>query len=269
LGYRDLALEHLEKLRDSTRGAGPNPGETPEQFRLRLRAVEERAENLGKEVRERQNHYESQAFNLPVYQRALAALGSGLARKALEILTRAPYEDIGVEGAKLQLELLLSTGHVGRVREILDRPIEGNLDRAGPGTYRWLRVRLAAATGDYAQADDDLRVMTPPVQLPPGVLGKESVPGREAVTLLAGKIILAGAPDTRMTAAHPFYIALTGALVAGLHRRAELLSLRGLLALERGEGKDAGRWFREALDDWRGAPGLARHYLDLLEASRR
>jgi hypothetical protein len=162
---------------------------------------------------------------------------------------------------------------VARVREMLSLPIEDKLDRLSPGTYRRLQVVLAAATGDYARADDDLRVLATPPRLAPGKLSKNAVPAREALALETGKFILLAAADPKLAAAGLPVMTEAGALVLGLRQQAEALALGGLLALERGEASDAGRWFREALDVWRGPPGgalgLAHHYLDLLEASRR
>jgi tetratricopeptide (TPR) repeat protein len=276
LGYLDLQLEHLEKARDLARAAGPRPGESPEQFEGRLRALEEHAEGLGKFVRARQNQYDTRAINLEVWPRAEAARQTGLAKKALEVLTRANYTDFGIQGADLQLQLLLATGRLREARNGLKAEYEGKLPRR---TFRWLQILLAAATGDYAQADADLDLLTAPPTFDPGELvppfkkwGTGSV--RQGVSLLVGRFALTNATDVRLAALDLPGMTGVGVLTGSLREQAELLALRGLLALEQGSVDDARRQFRAALDVWRveagGALGLAPHYLKLLdEAAKR
>jgi tetratricopeptide (TPR) repeat protein len=270
LGYLDLELEHLEKWRDRVRAAGPQPGESADEFGRRLRSLEEAAEQLGKVVRERRNRYDTRALNLEVYPRADAAITAGLAKKALDILTHASYEDFGVEGAQLELELLLATGRCKEVREGMKPEFEDKLKRH---VYRRLRILVAAATGDYVQADGDLALLAAPPTFDPREFGRKGVSMRAGVALLVGRFILVTTADARLAALQLPHMTRLGVFVAAVREQAELLAVRGLLALEQGAVGEARRQFGAALEVWReeagGALGLARHYLELMGASGR
>jgi hypothetical protein len=265
----DLALEHMEKLVKYTRSAGRRPGESALAFARRLEALEERLAALGKEVREATNRFETHSFGLDVLGKAQAAERLGLHGKALELLLNSTYTAFGREGAALELQLLLSTGRSKELREWMKpEQVKG----LGVANYHWLQALLAAATGDYVQAQEHLRRLKPPqVDLPE--LGLRGIPPRQAGALLVGQLLLAE------IARQPFGLlekeGVRGQLmgvVSNLRQQANVAVLRGVLALEQGESEEAARLFREGLASWddraAGPASLARHYLDLIEGTR-
>lgn len=273
MGAGDLALQHLEEQLRYVRGAGPKPGEPRDLFARRLGPLEDLVAKLGKRVRTALNLYETQAFNLDALGRARAAENAGLPGKALELLLKSRYEEFGIQGAMLELNLLLLAGRPHDVRESMEPEQEAKLGRA---EYRWLQAQLGAATGDYARADDDLRLLAPPV-LPEAEFHPKGLPLRKApalVGLLAGEFLLTSAQGVpfHVGADRTAFLRRTGALVMALRRQAEIVTLRGVLALEWGESTRAEELFRESLALWNtdtaGASALARHLLGFLEGGK-
>jgi hypothetical protein len=254
----DLELAHRQEELRCLRAAGRKEAETPEQFTRRLRPLEEAVEKLGRRVREALNLYETRAFGRDDLGRARAALEGGLAGTALEILNASRYEAFGVQGAVLQLELFLSTGRVKEVREWMEPGQERVMGRPD---YRRLQAQLAAATGDYVRADEDLRLLAVP----------EKIPTRTVMALLTGQFVLQSAPSPcpQPQFDQSWFLGHMATLALSLRAQGDLAALRGLLALEAGETAAVARLFRESLALWDsevdGAPALARHFLRLLQ----
>jgi tetratricopeptide (TPR) repeat protein len=251
-GYYDLALTHLKEFTRASRAAGAYPDETAEQFANRLGPFEQQRDLLEREVARLLSDYEVQALNLKVYERARLAQGKGLARKALEVLAGSDVAAYGTSGVLLELELLLTTGRAREVRQRLDAEVKPAL-RAD--AYRWLEIRLAAAAGDYDEADHALQEMVySSVQIPEL---KQQLPIRGAMALMLGQAI-AGSCLVEPSPADWLERPLTRQdlvnraqnLALLLRQGADLTVLRGLLDLESGRMDNAEKSFRDVLSLW-------------------
>jgi hypothetical protein len=185
------------------------------------------------------------------------ALVHGLAGKALEILLASDVSVFGAEGAQTQLDLMLSTGRVHDVRTLLEEDLKGLL---GPSRYHWLRVLMAAALGDYAEADRELQAMQQAAgAVPRG--GKGPAPALTDLGLVVGGMLLDGTAEDksaidriRIPLARANAMQRLAMLLQAFRSSADVGVLRGVLALERGETAQAEGHFREALALW-GEPG--------------
>jgi hypothetical protein len=159
--FRDLALEHRTEYLNRVRAGGPQPGEKPEDFRDRLEKLEQAVKDLESKVQSDEQLYLVRSSNQGRLQKALLALQMGLVKKALEVLLESDYVEIGIEGAQLQLDLLLKTGQIRRMRQILKDPeahLSGHLEYVPVGSealpaYEWYSLLLAAAEGNYREGD--------------------------------------------------------------------------------------------------------------------
>src|SRR5262249_14779587 len=128
LGYRDLVLKHMtEEIRLSKR-AGPRVGESEKDYIERVKNMEEVHKQWDKGVKDDQNKFAVKAGGgtMRPHQKAVAALQLGLVDQALDILTASDSLEFGVEGAKLELDLLLSVGRIRDLRTMVapDDPAE-------------------------------------------------------------------------------------------------------------------------------------------------
>jgi hypothetical protein len=255
MGYLDLALGHVRELRKHERD-----GE-------RLRKLQEKEQDLDGRVRDLLHRAETEGYGQEAVRRAQLAAARGLPARALEILVGADSTTLGREGALLEVRLLLLAGRAPEVRTWLDSLRGGALEGA---ELNWLRAQLAAARGDYALADRDLQAMASRT-ISLGELGLKDVPFRSAAAVTLGKFILdRAAPDMWLLHVdRPTLLNSLAALDQTCRGRADVVILRGMLALEAGQSGQAADLFRDGLSLWssdpQGAGGLARHYLRLLE----
>jgi tetratricopeptide (TPR) repeat protein len=142
MGYEDLALKHLREFLRHTLTAGPQPGETHEQFDARIARLRQEIDKRDGAVKHLLDVYEINASGLKVFERARLALSKGLAQKALDLLLSSDAVAFGSAGTKMELELLLATGRLKEVREWL---APEHLQPLGFDEYYWLRFRIAAA----------------------------------------------------------------------------------------------------------------------------
>ena len=273
----DLALPHVQAHLRLSQSAGPGTNETPQDFAVRIEKMADIERTLGKQVRELLNLVDTKAFKLDPHGKARLAESSGLPGYALEQLLRSNYAEFGVEGAKLQLYLLLHAGRTRDFRAMIDPAQEAAM---GTFNYRWLQTLLAAADGNYDEADEHLQhLLVSTFDLPD--LGVRKVEAPQAIARLFGHQMLNGssinpsqpllqafaldpweAPESRVV----FLQRLDGVACAS-RQDAELHTLRGLLALESGAIGPAERAFRASLRIWNGtepSATLARHYLRLM-----
>jgi hypothetical protein len=266
----DLALEHRrQELRLARRG-GPRAGETAEDYAYRLDLLERDTTRLDEYVQARRKDYPSAVRTAQGERAAQArsALSLGLARKAVEeVLLPAPPDVLGPAGMRMELELLLALGRAEDVRSILgdaralagkkglgyyDIPARKMTGEGSPPpvpyhwpAYEWLRVLQAGATGDYAEAREDLRTIRAGLRA-----GHDRLQAQlrdleyGELGLMPG--LFAGPP--------PFLPAFTARTIHRLHEQrtalqagepllrtheADLCVLEGLLALEQGDTEDA------------------------------
>ena len=156
-GAVDLQLKHLG---EAIRAAKRDPKRVVAD---QLKAWEQMYSGLEKQVKDRQNAYAVQAEKKSVIEKADIALHLGLAEKALQVLMESDVVEFGKQGTKMELELLLRLGRLEelrvqlwpendpQVREEMERGINSAL---GQGEYEKYRFLLAAAEGNYAEADE-------------------------------------------------------------------------------------------------------------------
>jgi hypothetical protein len=278
LGYLDLQMKHLrEALRLVRRGA-PQSRETEKEYREQLADLERQVNDLEKAVKEQQDRYIVAAgTKASALDRARDALRRGLAEDALAVLKQTSGVELGPAGGQLEIELLLTTGQLAEARGVLNDP-EGHMEEAlgdvslgqlfTVPAFHWYQLLLAAAEGNYAEADKhckamiDLRdphlavpVPAPPGEGPAGGLPRERYPNLEPILhLLANDLAevpqekplgwLAAWQFSPVRAAH-----LRGVLAVGIAQQnwAELTVLRGMLALEAGDTEHAAAYFRQAV----------------------
>jgi hypothetical protein len=168
----------------------------------------------------------------------------------------------------MAIQLLLNMGRLEDAREILyasdaDQPAAGGPRKAQPG-YLWFYVRLAAASGDYAEADRFLADAQQEAAAPGGT------PLGALLGMGLGAVLLREAPHAAglpwqvqrflpsLAPSDPFWpfpatdwrrltarVLITG--LFSLQQESELLLMRGWLALEAGHTAEARAHFRAAL----------------------
>ncbi len=272
-GHLDLALGHLQALAANAR-----------QGTASRAALEKDVAILQDEVRARSKVVQVNAVNLKVPDRARLALGRGLTGQALEGLLGSDLSAFGADGMNLELELLLTVGRAGTVREWL---APEHREALGAIRYHWLRALQEAALGNYARADRELARMSEMFAEAPWS-ATEAVPVRLPLSLAAAQAVLGRhwpeggpAPFGQLTWSRGGPLNQASKLVVNLRQEANLTALRGLLALECGEVEQAEGLFRRALAVWGsdravregaglhfGAVELARHWQGALASVR-
>lgn len=294
----DAALTHLREqariVRARAKAGGTIDSDEMKQLTRLLTDVES-------VVQERKNEFTIRAPGLAVNPvgRTRMALSLGLTRTALDdVLLVSEVIQFGADGAKLELELLLMLGRTARLREELNaEEMKQNAARLGtfelPGqprpdrpfiysfpAYDWFRLLAAAGNGDHTEidailADFDARWLQETVT-------RGKVAGRAALDLSLFQGALALHPET-----WPFQAILSREREAlsisqtanrlDIQVRADLRTLAGVLALERGDIRAAEGHFRMALRIAESpevermgftTEAMCRTYLGLIEAAR-
>jgi hypothetical protein len=295
----DLALKHREIQLRLTRRAGRLPGEDAVAFRERLGRLEQIVEQVRRTVEDSENRFVVRSFNLAgkPLERARLAVQLGLTGKALdEVLLRSSPDLYGVEGLRLLLELLLSTGRAQEARDLLDRdemrarptalglyelPFPHGDERLAYQflAYDWFDLCQAVGAGDYERAAAAIARLQKRTEQAEAFGG----PLRAGVEAqLASEVGLGAAPESLFLRAYQRQKreAITRLYVQnrfGLAERADLHVIEGMLLLERGLPGQAGEQFRRALQWYRKAdhaparPGepLARRYLERIVAAQQ
>src|SRR5207253_493432 len=117
-----------------TQAAGPRPNETSQDFAARLDKVAEDERTLGKQVRDLLNLVDTKGFKLDVLGKARLAESNGLPGYALEQLLGSNYAEFGVEGAVVELHLLLHAGRTRDFRVLINPDQESRM-----GTFQYHR----------------------------------------------------------------------------------------------------------------------------------
>jgi hypothetical protein len=278
-GQWDLRLHHLREVLRLTQAQGRLPGERIAEWDERLSHLKESVRTLGEDLKRIQDHFEVNAANLSVLDRAQFAREHGLAEKALDMLLAADVASFGRKGARLELSLLLT---VGRLREVREWMVPEQQELLGEEDYRLLRLQLAAACGDYARADAELAALQRLIE-PAIHFQTVEVSIRQALALALGKWLLDARLENQSLVQRAAVLSNRGPLLGfiqelmgRLRKGADLTVLRGLLALERGDTAEAERWFRNARDVYQMTPApfvegagfggnpVAHHFVDRL-----
>jgi hypothetical protein len=280
-GFADLQLKHLGEYLRWLRRISPGGDD---QFDEAVQALNKDYKELEKQVKDNLNKYEVQSERKRVLEKANNALRLGLADKALQVLLESNPLEFEEEGTRLELDLLLRTGDLERLRVQIASPDEGlreqvasGLDKAlGPGTYDRYRFLLAAAEGDYQEADAFLEQAQQKTLTNPGLLqhyrrdlqagglpldlvGKDvgvskDLSSRQLMAAGVAKLIADYAPQhgpaawlaVRRLQREPRLVPLLGMAVP-LQAAADYEALRGVLRLEAGDVPGAEGHFRQAL----------------------
>lgn len=266
-GGFDLALPHVQAQFRLSQAAGPLPNETPEQFAARIERLEQFEQQLGTDVRNRQNLVDTKSFGQNVYSKARLAESHGLPGYALAHLLRSNYAEFGREGAIFQLYLLLHAGRTRDFRMMIDptqEPVMGTFN------YRWMQTLLASVDGDYDEADEQLRLLLaagadlPAVDVHPAA-------SRAQLAADAGEALVQLLVASPWRPLHSKLYAIVFRPPAGIpvqaRHHADLNALRGMLLLETGEIEAAEDALEASLSHWHGPDGsaqLARHFLRLI-----
>jgi tetratricopeptide (TPR) repeat protein len=241
--YDDLKLKHLRAARKMV----PDDPDNANAARV--------LQDLEDQVRVRTRRLEREMGRMRVLDRAHLAVKLGLAGRAVDLLLASDYSAFGMDGANLQLDLLLATGETRLVDEMVDPPKSKEF---GPKRYGWLRAQVALAVGDYEKADTALAGMSDLL-----IDKKENITIRDFLIgdltrRVATTIFLSpnqeGGPGSGAFTAITQSIILRNMIpyISELERDAERAALRGLVALEKGDPIEAQRWFKSAIDTWGG-----------------
>ncbi len=282
MGFLDLSLKHLRAYADLAQKAGPDPGESVSRYLERVASLREGVSRTAKAIETREYGFLVASAGWNVADRAAKASREGLASKALELLLESDISAFGKQGMSLELELLLKTGQAQKV-----------LDWTGPeqqatlrGVYHLLRIQAEASLGNYERARAECGDMSDSMTRMPS--GPTSMGLREIMAEIIGERILNDPSDAknvcdlivRAGQRHTFHERLQEFSFA-LRKEADTIVLRGLLALEQGDGDEAEVAFRQALSLWKNETAVARgegldfdsrrvaqQYLSWLESSR-
>jgi tetratricopeptide (TPR) repeat protein len=199
LDFADLALTHGRKVVELSTKGGSYPLETPEQTQERMKAMQKELEGIEAEVKRFEDQYELRAAGRSALERFALARENHLGQKALDVLLSADQKDLldpqgRAVGAAPQLVLLLQTGQAEeaekRLNDIADdeqgrRKALGALPGAGMSAYDYIMTLIAAADGDYAEAQQRLE----------GVQAEQAAAGGPAA--LVRELNVAG-PDAKL-----------------------------------------------------------------------
>jgi hypothetical protein len=277
----DLAHRHAAVAARLVRRSGAMIMESAEDFSERAARADALVDALLGSVQEAQNRFLVRTANLAgdPLARARAAAELGLKQQAIDVLLASHPDLYGASGVGLLAELLLQTGQVEECRALLDRTeLRRNPNALGNYTlprkpnpdgsrwpyqlpaYDWLDLCQCAAAGRYAGAQDaisrlcdrlavreqsEMLVVTDTAAAVLGIEVGLGVPPAPVLTRLlnARDRVTIGA-----TVAQTRSLAVT---------RADLLTIAGVLDLERGEPGTATVRFTDALGLYAAAPGFA------------
>lgn len=162
LNYFDLSVKHMEARLKLSREIGPLPDEDEKSYEKRLDEMEKSFKGFDKDLKNLQNDYAVKSSGKKVFERASLAARVGLAEQALNELLNSDALDFGIEGTRMQLDLLLSMGDTERLKFFLlhqdnEKELRDSLrQRFNAPIYETYRYMLAAAEGNYVEADQYL-----------------------------------------------------------------------------------------------------------------
>jgi tetratricopeptide (TPR) repeat protein len=158
--YVDLCAKHRRAQLQLLSAAGSLPGYSDRDLQQGMDQLKREVEELERRVKDLRNHYEVDAVRKPLREQVRIALEHGLAEDAVKVIQSADPADVldpqrggGPDVLAKLLDLLLDLGQLDEARAVFD-PLEEKAKSGSLAENLWfLRVRLAAAAGDYAAAD--------------------------------------------------------------------------------------------------------------------
>ncbi|HEX5269941.1 MAG TPA: hypothetical protein VFW33_05620 [Gemmataceae bacterium] len=276
-GYLDASLDHARDELRLSRKAGPQRGESREEFEDRIDQMDKDTAKLVQMVEQARKVYAVQSRRLEGNRLAQAdlALQLGLARKAAdEILLQSPADVLGGAGMRLELDVLLCLGRADEVRPTLDDEVmRANRQtlymvdlippRAGGGgflyaipyhwpAYEWLHALQSAALGDYAEAREEVRAVRSGLKAARQRVAEQRRLSGDQLWQFTGGLLAGPPPFLPLATAGILgpYLENRAALQVGVPalrgQQADLCVLVGLLALELGDTAAARAAFAEA-----------------------
>lgn len=270
-GYLDAAVQHERQALALSRRRGPQKGETLQDFQQRGQQEQRWLEEQERQLAARR------AALTPVLKtisttdpakRAQAAVRLGLVQQALEdYLLPSPAVLLGSAGVQLEFRLLLQLGQAEKLQSILLSAdldehrdnlgvclLPGPFPEKGPPLYHlpaavWFRFLWGAAGGDYDFADKQLQE----IKIWQQRRRQHQLPAlrRRLARALAAELALFSRPEplpSQILAGYARQSVMRelSSLVSPPAGEADLLVLRGLLALERGQCRSAAAWLTAA-----------------------
>jgi tetratricopeptide (TPR) repeat protein len=277
----DLAHRHAAAAARLVRRNGPPTGESAEAFGERAARAEAMAEAMLRSVQEAQNRFLVRTASLTgdPLARARTAAELGLKQQAIDLLLASHPDLYGAAGVGLLAELLLQTGQVQECRALLDRAElrrnpnalgnfslarKPNPDGSRPPyqlhAYDWLDLCQCAAAGHYAGAQEAIGRLCE--RLAARAQTETLAVADAAAAVLAIEVglgappapILARLPNARERITIRATVTQTRSLAV---TRGDLLTVAGVLDIERGDPKAATARFAEALGLYAAASGFA------------
>ncbi len=240
MNFLDSGLEQMQAVAREFERFRPKSADPKviEGFNKRKEGLEKDVQNLATEVKKRHEQYALEASSKKSLEKFALAMNRGLAKEAVEELATMKSEGLSkaekAEAEQRLIQVLLLMGRAGELRETM----------INPGLTRY-RVLHAAALGNYGTLDQVLGEM---IQ---GVADNRThtLPDAVAAHVLAfANPGLASADPASLYAAVLGYQARLRSTIQVLSQpEAELLTLRGLMALEWGATAAARSHFEAAL----------------------
>jgi hypothetical protein len=271
MGLWDLSLKHRREVLRLARAQPRSESESVKEHENRLARLREEEDRLDKERARIQKQFDADTANLKTIDRAERAARNGLGGMALEILLASDAGSMGQRAIMLELNLLLRTGRVREVREWMS---PDHRETLGDDVYLEDQLQLAAATGDYEEADEVaaefVEIYDKPLRQAIGVsVANEVLQTRldKPLALVQAALSYLNWPMDRPSA----FRNLVQQSFGRLQQAADCMVLRGLLALERGDTGPARMHLERALETYHSGAGLdfggrpiAEHFVKLL-----
>ncbi len=259
--FLDLYVKHLKEVVRLAKMRGILPGENPQQMNDRFNGMDKRLEQAERALNKQEQEYVIKEQRNSVIDKALQARALGLANQAKLVLLdekNKPEDREGGYGIFVTIDHLLDMGDLDAARELFSLSSAealGRLPEQQIPSYEWVRLRLAAASGDYDEADSALAES---LKVQRGQ-GRQFLANQEVSALfhIFVPALVPTAPQVSGLGVMSFLPILKDwpslrnvsrqGRVAIARREAELLLLRGLLALEAGAIKDSRKYLSESL----------------------
>lgn len=238
LGFLDLELHHLQESLPIFEEDRPNLSDRErDALKGRADATRKRIDELERQVKDRTSSFVLQSRNRPALQKVSIALNLGLADKALELLQDIERDELNEKEKTAYRETLihlyLTTGQAGRIDD-------GLLPSQDP----WQHVLIFASLGNYAQARQYLNEMIPAAK------------DQNLRALLFGVRL-----NLFNGVINPLTLKNMVELTTSPRGWSDLLTIRGMLALEEGDIASAKADFEAALRVTDPARHLVPHLL--------
>jgi len=258
--YLDLARDHFARAYQAMETVGPGANMNALQLAEQRKQVDDQMKGLERVLEQRRKDFDVRSSKFNAVGKAFVAIkqqystlvdnqefidtNMGLARLALTQLQSSDVAKLNNEerylAADWQMELLLKTGEVRQVRELIEDPQQAKQLAALLGQkFQEIRVMAAAAVGDYATAEKALAQLLDRPEMSRITLPYQISLVRQLgnTNLVAMQAILAATFRYR-----------DQQFAGTMQKLADWHMARGLMALEAGNTKNAAASFERCLD---------------------